>query len=259
MSARVLYKCVINGDAEEVEQFLTDNPAFDVNESLDVGWTALHFACYSGHHEVVSVLLVHPLINVNKKDDHGRTTLYLACYFGSLEIAKVLLDDPRSDINLPDHRGCTPLWWASYGGLVGVINWMIASGRELDLDREGKYGGLEYTAIEIAIGESNTAVVSLLERFIGDQEKTSYEVRVELGVHDALAVDLFAITVFICDDFLRIKQPQWISKAGRFFRIASRLPMELQMMLCHRAHGSAKDNIPSKDSEPAFKSLAKLY
>ena len=32
--------------------------------------------------------------------------------------------------------------------------------------------------------------------------------------------------------------------------------MELQMMLCHRAVGSTKQNILHKDSEAAFKSLA---
>ena len=35
------------------------------------------------------------------------------------------------------------------------------------------------------------------------------------------------------------------------------LPMEVQMILCHRAVGSAKDGILSKDSEAAFKSLGK--
>jgi len=44
--------------------------------------------------------------------------------------------------------------------------------------------------------------------------------------------------------------------AIRFFDIIKRLPMELQMMLCHRAVGSTKQNILHKDSEAAFKSLA---
>jgi len=41
--------------------------------------------------------------------------------------------------------------------------------------------------------------------------------------------------------------------ASRFFTIASQWPMELQMMLCHRAIGSMKENILLKDSETAFK------
>jgi len=34
--------------------------------------------------------------------------------------------------------------------------------------------------------------------------------------------------------------------------------MELQMILCHRVVGSMKQNILSKDSEAAFKSLARI-
>ena len=45
--------------------------------------------------------------------------------------------------------------------------------------------------------------------------------------------------------------------AARFFTIARQLPLELQMVLCYRVVGSAKEIIPGKDSEVAFKSLAK--
>jgi len=38
--------------------------------------------------------------------------------------------------------------------------------------------------------------------------------------------------------------------------IAAKLPMELQMILCHRAVGSMMQNILHKDSEAAFKSRA---
>ena len=46
--------------------------------------------------------------------------------------------------------------------------------------------------------------------------------------------------------------------APRFFTIAKRLPMELQMILCRRAVGSMKQSILRKDSEAAFKSLARI-
>jgi len=44
--------------------------------------------------------------------------------------------------------------------------------------------------------------------------------------------------------------------AARFFLIARQLPLELQMVLCFRLVGSAKEIIPGKESEAAFKSLA---
>ena len=67
--------------------------------------------------------------------------------------------------------------------------------------------------------------------------------------------------VFLCDDLLQLKPvsdlaapPNYVvAAASRFFTIASQWPMELQMMLCHRAIGSMKENILLKDSETAFK------
>jgi len=88
-----------------------------------------------------------------------------------------------------------------------------------------------------------------------------HELRMKLGALDELAAEVFALTVFLCDELLLLKPaPTHNFAAGaatRFFAIASQLPMELQMILCHRAVGSMKQNILQKDSEAAFKSLAK--
>ena len=102
--------------------------------------------------------------------------------------------------------------------------------------------------------------MSLLERFLAIPAKTRYEVCVKLGVLNELVAEVFALTVFLCDDLLQLK-PASLSAdvaATRFFTIAFQLPMELQMILCHRAVGSMKQNILSKDSEAAFKSLARI-
>ena len=248
------------GNVQEVKQFLKDNPTWDVNDDLDLnGWTALHIACFNGHCEIVSVLVAHPNINVNSKTNAVSTPFFLGCYWGHVEAVKVLLRDHRVDINMPEDGGRTPLWEASRYEYVEVIKWMIASGRELDLDRKSKVCGKEYTAIEIARLEDNKDAALLLEKFTENPAQCRHEVRLELGVPEALAAELFAAKVFLCDDYLRIRRRESNSEVGRFFGIASRLPMELQMLLCHRVYGSAKDNIPSRNSEPAFKHLASLY
>ena len=106
--------------------------------------------------------------------------------------------------------------------------------------------------------------MSLLERFLANPSQTRHELRVKLGVLNELAAEVFALTVFLCDDLLQLK-PAIITTtvttplpAVRFFAIATRLPMEVQMILCHRGVGSMKQNILLKDSEAAFKSLARL-
>ena len=92
-----------------------------------------------------------------------------------------------------------------------------------------------YTAREIAQEMQQPEVVSLLERFVANPAHTRHELRVRLGVLDELAAEVFALTVFLCDGLLHLKLASHLATAAaasRFFAIASKLPMELQMLLC---------------------------
>jgi hypothetical protein len=179
-------------NVEEVKKFLEDNPSFNVNEGLDGYDTkALHCACENGHHEIVSVLLAHPHINVNQKRNDGWTPFLIGCGNGKVEVVKILLKDSRVNIDMADDRGCTPLWYASYYERVEVIKWIIASGREINLDKKGEWFGKEYTAIEIARGGNKTEVVSLLERFTKNQAQTRQEIRKELNITGNFLSGLF--------------------------------------------------------------------
>ena len=71
--------------------------------------------------------------------------------------------------------------------------------------------------------------------------------RVELNISDEIAADVYVLIIFLCDDLLQLKanndkmdKMDKMDKTVRFFDIASRLPIELQMTLCHRAVTSAK-------------------
>ena len=91
-----------------------------------------------------------------------------------------------------------------------------------------------YTAREIAQEMQQPEVMSLLERFVANPAQTRHELRVRLGVLDDLAAEVFALTVFLCDGLLHLKLASHLATAAasRFFAIASKLPMELQMLLC---------------------------
>ena len=82
----------------------------------------------------------------------------------------------------------------------------------------------------------------------------------KLGLLDLLAAEAFALTVFLCDDLFHLNPiaSNQAAAAFRFFTIVKRMPMELQMVLCRRVVGSAKNSILRKDSEAAFKSLARF-
>jgi len=81
-------------------------------------------------------------------------------------------------------------------------------------------------------------------------------VRVELGLLDDLAAEVFALVVFVSDGLLQTKDTTTATPAARFFHIAATLPLELQMMLSYRVVRSAKEIIQGQDSEMAFKLLA---
>jgi len=82
---------------------------------------------------------------------------------------------------------------------------------------------------------------------------------VKLGVLDEAAAEMFALTIFLCDGLLKLEflNPD-ATEAFRFFTVARKLPIELQMILCCRAVGSMKESILSKDSETAFKDLSRI-
>jgi len=247
-----LYDAAQYDRLEEVEALLRDNPSLDINWKYYKGWTALHAASWQGHVEVFKILLAHPAIQFQVQTKRGFSPFVLGCKNGQLPVVRLLLNDPRVDITLTDHEGHTPLWRALLHGLHGVIEWLIASGRDLrDLGRKGRNqeDGHDYSVLEIAREKQKTEVVQLLERFMTNPMLTRHELRVRLGVLDELAAEHFALIVFLCDDLLQLKATSLFTNtyaaaaAIRFFSMASRLPMELQVVLCHRVVGSMRQNI----------------
>jgi hypothetical protein len=69
---------------------------------------------------------------------------------------------------------------------------------------------------------------------------------------------MFALLVFFSDGFLQLPKVQSSDESiVRFFTISSRLPLDLQMLVCNRMFGSAKDVILSRDSEAGFRWVAR--
>ena len=131
------------GHISEVSSLLRDHPEIDVNWTDNGNLiTALHAASFRGHVEIVQLLFAHLDINVNvKTTDFGVTPLLVACQSGYLSVVQLLLKDPRVDVTQDDNNGRTPLWYASREGKHEVIEWFIASGRDLgDIENQkGKW------------------------------------------------------------------------------------------------------------------------
>ena len=246
---------------EELQSLLAAHPDLDINQKDLIGWAPLHYASASGRPELVKLFLAHPAINVNAQLESGRTALVIACNSKHPSIVQLLLKDFRVDTSLADEDNGTPLWYAARNGDSDLITWLIVSGRSLgDVSAKATYLDNKYTACEIAWRD--TAVVSLVESYLANPGRTRHGLRVKLRQLEALVADVFALTVFLCDDLLQLKPLATISSnpvagaAFRFFTMASKLPMELQMVLCHQVIGSSRQNILRQDSEGAFKWLA---
>ena len=270
-----LVEATKTGRTEDVESLLRDNPGLNVNwaDKADFSQlTALHVASLNGHGEVVKLLLAHPNIIVNVKDTFERTPFALGCANGRVPAVQLLLKDSRVNTTIHDKSNRTPLWAAAFGDHRGVIERFIASGRDLgDLGRKGRSyeDDQEYTVLEISRQKHwKVDVFRLLERFLKNPAQTRRDFRVRFGVLEELAAaELYALTVFLCDGLLQLKPAQALVPSGpaaaptaaatRFFAMVSKLPMELQMILCHRVVGSKKQNIPHNDSEIAFQGLAR--
>jgi len=122
----------------------------------------------------------------------------------------------------------------------------------------GKPGDVDRTdAIGRAKQRGRTDVATLLERFKNDATKTRHVMRAKLGLLDDLAAEMFALVVFVSDGLLQVNDTNTPSPAARVFSIAAQLPLELQIVLCFRQVGSAKEIILGKESEVAFKELAR--
>jgi len=252
-----MFAAVEKGDAKKLAELMRQDPGFNVNmDHNGQGYTLLHDACDGdGRSAVITLLLAHPDIDVNSKTKYGETPFYYACY-GFASCVRLLLKDSRVKVNEPRNDGYTLLWRASYLGHLDIIKWWIASGRDMDLGTPGDI--YKTDPIGAAKNQGKTKVVTLLERFKENPRETRYSMRLELGLVDALAAEMFAVVVFVSDGLLNTKVTgvKAGAKRTRFFNIARRLPLELHMVLCYRVMGSTKEIISGKDSEAAFKYLA---
>ena len=112
---------------------------------------------------------------------------HVACGSSQVSIAKLLLYDSRCG-------GKLSVWGSTQCGHVIVVKWIIASGRDVDLDerdssypwegeeREEDFNEKEYTPIEIARLKGHIEMASLLERFQSDPDQTRQAIKRELHV-----------------------------------------------------------------------------
>lgn len=104
-------------DKSKVEMLLSGGA--DVNAKNRDGWTALMWASWYGHKDVVSLLLANGA-DVNAKDSNGRTALMWASINGHKDVVSLLIAN-GADVNAKDKWGQTALMLASYRGHKDIV------------------------------------------------------------------------------------------------------------------------------------------
>jgi len=249
-----LYEAAMVGGAKEVEDILQTTPDINLQWLCTgfIGRSALHIACSNGHDSVVNLLLAHHAINVNAKNSLGEVAFCEAAVAGRTACVALLVKDGRAVITERNVDGFTPLCWAAFCGHLGVAKWILAAG-EPEVEEVGEI----VAAIGIARRKGKAPVLGLLRRFQEDMVATRSSLWGELEYGDNVAAGIFALVVFHCDGLLEIPESKGrISGSVRFFFMARKLPLELQMVLCYRLVGSMKNIVAGRDGEVAFRKLA---
>ena len=167
------------------------------------------------------------------------------------------MKDPRVNVDMEvDQFGRMPLSELRYIGDLPCLKWLMAlRGSQLNWELKGDD---EQSSIGAVREKGHFEVFEFVQRFRRDPSRVSHEIRQDLKLPKALAASLFAILVFLGEELLQLKAEEAKNDlpSARFFLIAQRLPMELQMILCNHVYQSSKETILTVDSEPAFRSLA---
>jgi len=268
----------------QIKESPSPSPLLHIN-----GKSMLSLACSMCAYHCVQFLLSLPGINVNERDTDywniGSTPFMQAISQDDPSLFRMFLADDRVNTTAVDDRGRSGFWSCvryyikDKNNLKEYAELLIASGRDLgDLDKKAitlTYAGSIHDMrlkpndpMRWGLPED---MKELLDQLVAHPSKLRYELRIKHGFSEQYITELFATVIFLCDDLLILLQQQpnlhatdsastaAAASSSRFFLIMKRLPMELQMVLCHRVYQSSKDSIPSHKSEPAFQALAAAY
>ena len=142
-----------------------------LNSKDEYGATALMWACFNGHKDVVKLLL-DSNIELNARSDYGDTALMWACQNGHKDVVQLLLDYSDSnmddfldwgyiiDVNATNNYGWTAFMAACCNGHNDVVQLLLnLSDRNIDMNARNNQG---YTAFMYACYNGHKDVVQLL-------------------------------------------------------------------------------------------------
>ena len=108
---------------------------FDLDATDGDGNTALMWAAFGGHQDIVEILLELESLDINKVDSIGLTSLMYACTQGHESIVSTLLDY-NADVNIKDSDGNTALIWAARMGYDKIVRKLVNACADIDVKND---------------------------------------------------------------------------------------------------------------------------
>ncbi|XP_062700560.1 uncharacterized protein LOC115257643 [Aedes albopictus] len=124
--------------------------AVDRNE-----YTPIHWACISGHKEVVEIL-ISKKANVEALDQNNFTPLHLACLNDHKEVVEILIRE-KVNIGALTNKKCTPLHLACQNGHTEVVEILIKEKANIEIFNQDNF-----TPLHLASLNGHEEVVEIL-------------------------------------------------------------------------------------------------
>ena len=266
-----LHLCSSDENADIIRQLLA-HPQIDVNRKNMGGWSPLLWACKDGRLGSVVALLLDRRVDVNSANIEGATAVWLCAFRGWADIARWLVVTHFEDLDVGIKTN---------GSHLAFPN--TSSVEISQRDDERHFWDSDSAWWHRIKGRGD--VQSLLLRFCHDRRLAAFEARLDLGMRgkhcndcrlfaashslncdsDAGVAKVFSLAVLLSDGYLRPRVPPWggrgvhASAATKFYAIVERLPIELQMVICHLAVSSNRVVVLGSDSDLGFKHCLRLY
>ena len=281
-----LQACV-NGNFFAI-RYLLRRKETDVGATTLFGRTALHMVVSGSgpvRHNCYGMCMCEPVahrardlldderVDVNARTQDGETAFFQLCGCErAADAVRYFACHPRVDVNIPAANGRTPLHrlilQANYKAIVALL----ASGKVEHAARRWWHEGEFLTESELlermplregaTVDERDRAcdLLRLRERDERGAQAAVLRARRIEGIYPKSAATLYALVIFCCDGLFRLTDAgdanEGQERARRFFRVASRLPLEMQMHLCSAVFFSGDYIIKRDMSEAAFRRLA---
>jgi hypothetical protein len=267
-----LINSIRHNNEKTVKEVLSDY-TLNVNETDEKGDTPLYVAIYCNRENFARLLLNHRKIDVNIRGTHGDTALYNAVVWGRTSIIEMLLNHPNIEVN----KGTmTPLYLASHKNREDALKLLLAH-PDININGSVNFSPIKELVcfaqthlIEIFLSSRKdvdtnslvqlaheyhfTEIANLILEYEKDIVGTRNRLRREMGMDKEDFANLLVLMLLICDGHMTLATTE-DTKSSRFFKIASVLPLELQMILCNRMYYIKGQFVQSKHIKFALEKI----